>query len=476
MNTEAGLVVKRTSELAVLYACLFVVMVGYGSTLIVLPYHVQRIDALADASPATVAFQVGSLTGIYALAQLIAGPLVGRLADVLGHRTTMLGGLAGLAATQAAFGLTVSLPLLYALRFLGGVAAAALIVAATAYVTDRTSLHDRTRGMAWFGTSVSLGLIAGPAMAGVLSRPGIDIGTGTFRIDGYSIPFLFSATLTVTTLGYARRRLAPTGLPRDVAPHDGMVEGNAAGHEVPPLRVLLGLVTAAQYGLAIFEGTFVLYARNRLSLTAGQTSLAFVVCGAVMAVLQVPASGLLANVATPLSQVAIGFALMGTGIAALLTTTSYPLVLAMVAVLAAGAALVIPNLSALVSIGSRQSTGVALGWKSSASSLGQFLGPVVGGSLIAQHEDLPFLLAGILLIAVSAGVAIAHRRSKRKPPTIISRSPGWSGESHSVGSVPSTDAPEPASMRPSPRSRRTAPDQRGDHRDRVRPPRPPSGT
>ena len=190
---------------------------------------------------------------------------------------------------------------------------------------------------------------------------------------------------------------------------------------------MLGLVTAAQYGLAIFEGTFVLYARDRLSLTPAQTSIAFVVCGAVMAVLQVPASGMLAKIAGPLTQVAIGFALMGVGIAALLTTRSYPIVLVMVGILAAGAALVIPNLSALVSLGSRSTTGVALGWKSSASSLGQFLGPVVGGSLISRHQDLPFLMAGILLIAVSAGIAIAHRRPKRAADR---------GHRHSQGGIP----------------------------------------
>lgn len=400
---------SQAPELRVLYACLFVVMVGYGSTLIVLPYHLQRIDALSSASPETVAFQVGLLTGTYALAQLIAGPFVGRLADRLGERNTLLGGLAGLAATQAAFGLTASLPLLYALRFVGGVAAAALIVSATAYVTEQTSEKGRARGMAWFGTSISLGLIAGPAMAGLLSQPGIDIGAGPFRIDGYSIPFIFSAALTLTILAYARTRLAP------VPPSTNLVvaAGASGGNGVPRLRTLLGLVTAAQYGLAIFEGTFVLYARDRLSLSAGQTSLAFVVCGLVMA-LQVPAAALMHKVAGPLSQVAIGFALMGIGISALLTTTSYPLVLAMVGVLAAGAALVIPNLSALVTIGQRTSTSVALGWKSSASSLGQFLGPVVGGSLIAKHTDLPFLLAGVLLIGVGGGIAVVCRRSNSR--------------------------------------------------------------
>lgn len=404
----------RDPQLVVLYASLFVVMVGYGSTLIVLPFHTQRIGALADASADAVAFQVGLLTSVYALAQLLAGPFVGRVGDRIGRRVVLLGGLAGLALTQAAFGLTTSLRLLYLLRFVGGFATAGLIVAATAYVADRTSDEDRTRGMAWFGTSVSLGLVAGPAIAGVLSRPGIDIGGGAFRIDGYSIPFLFSAGLTVAVLAYARDRLNDTSIRPAAALASATAstrQGMAAG---PPLRALLGLVTAAQYGLAIFEGTFVLYARDRLSLTAAQTSLAFVVCGAVMALLQVPAAGLLARVAPPLSQVAIGFALMGTGIAALLATSSYAMVLVMIGVLAAGAALVIPNLSALASTGARASTGLALGWKSSASSLGQFLGPLVGGSLVGLQPNLPFQMAATLLLGVAVAIAVSYHRRPRK--------------------------------------------------------------
>ncbi len=104
---------------------------------------------------------------------------------------------------------------------------------------------------------------------------------------------------------------------------------------------------------------------------------------------------------------------MGTGIAALLTSSSYPVALAMIAVLAAGAALVIPNLSAFVSIGSRSATGVALGWKSSASSLGHLLGPVVGGALIGRHEDLPLLIAGIMLISVTASLTPARSTARQ---------------------------------------------------------------
>lgn len=49
MNTTNGAPAARGGQLRVLYACLFTVMVCYG-TLIVLPYHTQRTDDLAGAS------------------------------------------------------------------------------------------------------------------------------------------------------------------------------------------------------------------------------------------------------------------------------------------------------------------------------------------------------------------------------------------------------------------------------------------
>ena len=40
----------------------------------------------------------------------------------------------------------------------------------------------------------------------------------------------------------------------------------------------------SQFGLALFEGTFVLDGRDRLALSAAEASAAFMVCGLVMAV------------------------------------------------------------------------------------------------------------------------------------------------------------------------------------------------
>lgn len=71
--------------------------------------------------------------------------------------------------------------------------------------------------------------------------------------------------------------------------------------------------------------------------------------------------------------------------------------LAAVGVLAAGTALITPNLAVVVSQASPRAVGASLGMKSSASSFGQFLGPVVGGTLLAWRATSPYALGAFLL-------------------------------------------------------------------------------
>lgn len=404
--------ISRPLEL--LFACLVVVMIGYGITLTVLPFYAERLHGLAGIDQRAVAFHIGLLTSVYALAQLVASPVVGRLGDRIGRRPILLGGLVGMAVTQGVFGLTSSLAGLYAIRVLAGVATAGALIAASAYVADLTSVRDRSRGMAGFGTAVSLGLVGGPLLGGVLSRPGFSFGAGGLRVDGYSLPFLVAGLLALGVFIVAWRGLPESQAAEAVVsgdePHTADADAKEAG---PGLGLLLSLVTASQFGLALFEGTFVLYARDRLGLVPEQASLAFLVCALVMAVLQLLVVGSLARVVPPLIQVAAGFALMGVGVFALVTTRAFPLLLALIAILALGTALVVPNLSALVSDRSHRRAGTALGLKSSASSLGQFVGPLLGGILLGWRASSPFVVGGMLLLAVGFAIGLTYPMRSR---------------------------------------------------------------
>lgn len=397
----------------VLFACVFVVMTGYGITLTVLPYYVDRVHGLRGLAENTVAFHVGLLTAVYALAQLAASPAAGHLGDRLGRRPVLLGGLAGMAVTQALFAVTPWLWAMYLLRVLGGAATSGMLVAATSFVADATPPAERAGGMAWFGTSMSLGLVAGPALGGLLSQSSVAVGQGALRIDGFSLPFLAAALLAVAVLAAARRLLPESrpGMSTHAASEQAATTGVAQGR--PGLRSLLGLVACSQFGLALFEGTFVVYGRDRLALTPGRASAAFMVCGLVMSVLQLVAAGPLARVMSPVSQVAAGLILMGVGIAALAATLDFLVVLAWIGLFASGMALVTPNLAALISLRNGRRTGTALGMKSAAGNAGQFVGPVVGTFLLGWRAASPFMVASATLLA--AGIAVAVGAAGRGP-------------------------------------------------------------
>ena len=79
-----GIGLRENRPLSALLLCVFVVMIGYGVALTVLPVYTERIHGLNGASNRLVAFHLGVLTSVFALAQLVAGPAVGRLGDHVG--------------------------------------------------------------------------------------------------------------------------------------------------------------------------------------------------------------------------------------------------------------------------------------------------------------------------------------------------------------------------------------------------------
>jgi DHA1 family multidrug resistance protein-like MFS transporter len=131
----------------------------------------------------------------------------------------------------------------------------------------------------------------------------------------------------------------------------------------------------------------------------------FVVCGLVMTVFQAGAVGFLAGKISETAQIGAGFALMGTGIALLVTAQSKIFVFAFVALLALGMAFIAPNLAALISKrGGERQAGASLGIQNAANSLGQAGGPILGGVLFIWYANAPYLLSGALLMALALGI------------------------------------------------------------------------
>ena len=289
-------------HLFVLLACLFVVMIGFGITLPVLPFYVQRLALAAGAPQRSIVLHVTLVAGVYSLMQLIFAPLWGRWSDRIGRRPLILIGIAGYVVAQVMFGLATSLWMLYAARIVGGVLSSATLPVSAAYVVDMTTKEERSRGMAWLGTAASLGVVVGPALGGVLSRRDwhVNWSAGHWKIDSFSTPFFAAALLGLLTLLAAWRwlpesRPTPSALetkPATVANEDAETNWRTL---VTTLAPLLVLTLAGQFALTIFEGTFALFAQAKFKFGPADVGYVFVVCGLVMTVFQAGAVGFLAG-------------------------------------------------------------------------------------------------------------------------------------------------------------------------------------
>jgi DHA1 family multidrug resistance protein-like MFS transporter len=390
-------------HLFALLSCLFVVMIGFGITLPVLPFYVERLALRAGASRQSIVLHVTMLTGVYALMQLIFAPVWGHWSDRIGRRPLILLGIAGYVVAQVIFGLSTSLGLLYVARIIGGVLSSATLPVSAAYVADMTTKDERSRGMAWLGTAASLGVVVGPALGGLLSRRDwhLNWSAGHFEVDSFSTPFFAAASLGLLTLLAALRWL-PESLPR-TAVRD-MSRGLSTDRRtlITRLSPLLALSLAGQFALTMFEGTFALFAQAKFDFGPADVGYVFVVCGLVMTVFQAGAVGFLAGKISEMIQVTAGFILMGAGIALLAIAPTKLFVFAFVALLALGMAFIAPNVSALVSKrGGEQEAGASLGVQNAANSLGQASGPLLGGVLFIWQVNAPYLLAGAVLLTLA---------------------------------------------------------------------------
>lgn len=266
--------------------------------------------------------------------------------------------------------------------------------------------------MAWLGTAVSLGFVVGPALGGMLSRTDLHFTAryGHFLIDSFSVPFFAAAFLGLLTLFAAMR-----WLPESLSAHAPLAAGEEADWRrlARNLAPLLSLALVGQFGLAIFEATFALYAQAKFNYGPVEVGAVFVVCGLVMTVFQVGAVGFLARRLREIYQIGAGFGLMGASLALLVVARTSFSVFAFAGLFALGTAFISPNLAALIS--KRGGAGASV--QRSASKMQ----PTVsvwqvdrcwGGALFIWQMNAPYLLTGILLVVVSVVIAWNARAQK----------------------------------------------------------------
>jgi DHA1 family tetracycline resistance protein-like MFS transporter len=135
---------------------------------------------------------LGLLLAVYDGAEVALKPVFGSLADRVGARPVLLGGLLAFAAASAAFVLAGNPAWVGLARFGQGAAAAAFSPAAGVLVSRLTATGGQGRGFGRYGAWKGLGYTLGPLLGGVLIAAG-----------GYNLLFATLAVLGVAVAGWA---------------------------------------------------------------------------------------------------------------------------------------------------------------------------------------------------------------------------------------------------------------------------------
>jgi predicted MFS family arabinose efflux permease len=406
---------------AVLAAAAFLVSLGYGALMPVVPGWLSALrPSLATAS---VARDVGELAGIYMLGVFVGALAAGYASDALGRRPVLLCGLVVFVLSQIALVHVDGTMAIYGLRFLAGVAGAAVIPIGSALIAERSPKEHVPQRLTALGAASLVGFLVGPGLVSLARW--LQAGTSLGRGDPTALlAFVMHAMAALGTFALIAIWRIDLGRPS--------VEGASEFATTSTWRrvpvILLALNFATLLGLAGFEVAVALHGSQRLQLDPLQLGVMFAECSLVMLLV----NGIL--LLTPLRRLLrvrpallAGLAAMAAGFLLLLRGTDYAWSLAGVGVVAAGSGLAIPMITWAVASATAP-LGTTMGQLTAAGSLGQALGSVAGGWAFGAFSADSFLIGALFMaltllfawVAGAAALAMAAPSVPTAPPPRLS--------------------------------------------------------
>lgn len=373
----------------VLFAIVFINLVGFGIIIPLLPFYGEHFGASPD--------QVTLLMAVYSLAQFIAAPLWGRASDRYGRRPVLLLSLAGTVGGYIWLAEAGTLSSLFAARAVAGLAAGS-IGAAFAYAADVTSREDRAKGMGLIGAAFGLGFIAGPAIGGLLA--GGDPANINFALPSYAAAG-FSFAALVAGLFILKESLPPER--RSQPGSDRQSVTFAATLAQPEIRFTLLLTFLAIFVFAGLEATFAMWTERKFGWGVAQNGYIFAFTGVVSALIQGGLIGRLSKRFGEAGMVKQGFFTLGLGLALLPFASSLWQLLVVMVIVTYGFSVATPALNSLLSLqAAEDQQGGVLGVGRSMSTLARAAGPALAGLIFATAgKDWPFFVgAGLMFIVL----------------------------------------------------------------------------
>lgn len=364
--------------LPILFAVMFLVMLGFGIIIPVMPFFAEEMGATPT--------QMGLLMASYSVMQLLFAPVWGSVSDRIGRKPVMLIGIAGLAVSFFLFAIADSLWMMFLSRLLGGFLSSANMPTVMAYVADITTPENRGKGMGVVGAAVGLGFVFGPAIGGVFSQ------------ESYATPFYIAGIVATITFLFVLFVLKESLSPEQRR-QPGVKESRwkAFGGALSYLYILLFF---SSFALAGLEATFAYFAAQRAGLDSTHLGYIFMIMGLAGAFVQGGLVGRLIKKRGESFVTQTGLFITAIGFVLILLVDSFTTAAIFLTIFGIGNGMIRPSVSSLISKRTTVGQGSASGLISSFESFGRITGPVVGGALFMLQPGYPYV-AGAVLTAVA---------------------------------------------------------------------------
>jgi len=370
-------------------------------------------------------FQATLLVSIFAVCQLVSGPMLGRISDRIGRKPMLVVSQAGTFAGLLVMASAGSLWWLYVARVIDGATAGNLSLA-QAYISDHTAPQDRARSFGLIGIAFGLGFFLGPSVTGYLAQFGL------------RAPIYAAAALSLTSILCTALLLPDDRPPAPSAAVDagatpggkrlGIFEWSAYAQyfERPVLAALLGQMLLLGFAFTTFTSGFALFAERTFSwnghpFTPREIGYLFAYAGFLGIILQGGLIGRLVKQFGEPNLVAAGFVSMGLGYLLLGVIVDVAPLVVVATLVAFGQGVLRPALTSLITQNAdRSEQGVVLGLSTSLMSVAQILAPPLGGWLIGSGHlgawaFVAAVAAALGLLAVPWGSARAHAVVAARP-------------------------------------------------------------
>lgn len=387
---------------------MFLVMTGFGMTLPVLPFYIEKILSSREISSNTVSLHIGLITGAFPLTQFFFAPYLGSVSDRVGRRPLILTGIAGFSISTFIFSLGENLVLLYISRLIAGVFTASFVTASGAYIADKTPKEKRGKNFAILNGVAGLGAVTGHLLGNLFSNISIQFKFlfTQFTLDKFSTLFVFSSLLTIAALV-----LYVILLPESLNISNKTIEQKVTKTKIsfiPSLKslkkafiLLLALSFFSQLAHSLFEGTFAIHSQRFFSFGPKQMSIVLIICGLLMGLLQLGPIAWLIEKKGEKALLPFGCLFLGIGLFMLTLSREMGWILFYVSFISVGIAILTPSLTSLVTKDSGKEYGASLGIFSAVNSLGQVTGVVMGGIIMIWSDHLAYWIVAVILVVFS---------------------------------------------------------------------------